>query len=179
MLCVVSRAWALAFCVQLSVLFCNGAAKADITRNLEAFRDQVSRFVKVMQINLPVSVSQAPIFKGFMAQTECKGVADDVRCAITARHADLVRASPDFIEYMAAHETCHIKLKHYQLTVTDHVTRFEEIERDADRCARQHIGWDKFIPSMIQILIASNGQYEKVPKSALTRAIRKVYGDAD
>lgn len=79
---------------------------------------------------------------------------------------------------MAAHETCHIKLKHYQLTVIDHVTRFEEIERDADRCARQHIGWDKFIPSMIQMLIASNGQYEKVPKSALTRAIRKVYGDA-
>lgn len=179
MLRVVSRAWALVFCVQLSVLFCNGAAKADITRNLEAFRDQVSRFVKVMQITLPVSVSEAQIFKGFMAQTECKGVADDIRCAITARHADLMRASPDFIQYMAAHETCHIKLKHYQLTVTDHITRSEEIERDADRCARQHIGWDKFIPSMIHMLVASDKQYEKVPRPALTRAIRKVYGDAN
>jgi hypothetical protein len=179
MLRVVSRAGGLALCVQLSVLFCTGLAKAEVTRNLEIFRAQVHRYVKSMRIKLPVSVSEGRIFKGFIAKTECKGVAADIRCAITARHADLAQASPDFIEYMAVHETCHIKLRHYDLSLTDHITRSEEIERDADRCARQHIGWDKFIPSMIHLLIASNRQYEKIPIAALTRAIRKVYSDGD
>jgi hypothetical protein len=128
-----------------------------------------------MDIKVSVFVLEDKLWKGFEAQTQCNGVADDVRCTVTASDANLATASPIFIEYMAAHEACHIKLRHYALDALDFVTRSEEIERDADRCARKHIGWEKFIPSMVQRLIDSDKQYEKVPIEALERAIRKVY----
>jgi hypothetical protein len=49
----------------------------------------------------------------------------------------------------------------------------------ADRCVREHIGWEKFVPSMLQRLIDSNNQYEKVPPEALERAIRRAYRSND
>lgn len=176
MLRVKSRAWGMAVCVSTSVLLHDSPANADIGHNLEAFKIHVARFVQAMDIKLPISVAEDQLPKGFVAQTECKGVADDVRCTINARREDLANAPSEFIEYMAAHETCHIKLKHYALSVVDHITRTEELERDADRCARERIGWEKFIPSMVRRLIDSNKAYGKIPIAALTDAIRKVYG---
>jgi len=137
------------------------------------------RFVAVMDIKVSVFVLEDKIWKGFEAQTQCQGVADDVSCTVTASDVNLATASPTFIEYMAAHEACHIKLKHYALDALDFVTRSEDIERDADRCAREHIGWEKFVPSMVQRLIDSDKQYEKVPTEVLERAIRKVYRRAN
>jgi hypothetical protein len=132
-----------------------------------------------MDIKVAVLVSEDKLWRGFEAQTQCNGVAEDVRCTVIASDADLATASPTFVEYMAAHEACHIKLKHYALDALDFVTRSEDIERDADRCAREYIGWEKFVPSMVQRLIDSNKQYAKVPTEALERAIRKVYRSAD
>ena len=172
---VVYRAWALGPILPLFLLWCPNAATAQVTRNLESFKAHVLRFVTVMEIKVSVTVSEDKLWKGFEAQTQCQGVADDVRCTVTASDADLAAASPVFIEYMAAHEACHIKLRHYGLDARDFVTRSDEIERDADRCAREHIGWEKFIPSMVQRLIDSDKKFEKVPTDALERAIRKVY----
>src|SRR5262245_625835 len=179
MCCVVHRGWALALAFPLGLLWCTNTATAQITRNLETFKVHVLRFVEVMEIKVSVLVLEDKLWRGFEAQTQCKGVADDVSCIVIASDADLAKASPIFIEYMAAHEACHIKLKHYALDALAFVTRSEEIERDADMCAREHIGWEKFIPSMVQRLIDSNKQYEKVPAEALERAICKVYRSND
>ena len=177
MLRVVYRVWACALIFPLFLLWCANISTAQATRNLESFKAHVLRFVEVMDIKVLVFVSEGTLWRGFEAQTQCKGIADEVRCTVIANDADLVRASPVFVEYMAAHEACHIKLRHYALDALDFVARLEEIERDADRCAREHIGWDKFIPSMVQRLIDSDKQYAKVPIEALERAIRKVYRD--
>jgi len=161
------------------LVWCTNTSTAQVTRNLESFKAHVLRFVEVMDIKVSVLVLEGKLWRGFEAQTQCEGVADDVRCTVIANDTDLAKASPVFIEYMAAHEACHIKLRHYALDALDFVTRSEEIERDADGCAREQIGWEKFIPSMVQRLIASNNQYEKVPPDALERAIRRVYRTND
>ena len=170
----VYRAWAFVLIFPL-LAWCTNTSSAQVFENLESFKAHVLRFVEVMDIKVSVFVSEDKLWRGFEAQTQCNGVADDVRCSVIASDADLAKASPVFIEYMAAHEACHIKLRHYALDALDFVTRSEEIELDADRCARENIGWEKFIPSMVQRLIDSNKQYEKVPPEALERAIRKVY----
>ena len=175
----VYRVWAFALILPLLLLWGTKTSIAQATQKLESFKAHVLRFVEVMDIKVSIFVLEDKLWKGFEAQTECRGVADDVRCTVVANDTDLVKASPVFIEYMAAHEACHIKLRHYALDALDFVTRSEEIERDADRCAREHIGWEKFIPSMVQRLIDSNKQYEKVPPEALERAIRKVYRSDD
>ena len=176
---VVYRVWAYALIFPLFTLLCTKTSTAQVTQNLELFKAHVLRFVAVMDIKVSVFVLEAKLWRGFEAQTQCNGVAEEVRCKVIASDADLARASPVFIEYMAAHEACHIKLRHYALDTLDFVTRSEEIERDADRCAREHIGWEKFIPSMVQRLIDSDKQFEKVPTEALERAIRKVYRSND
>jgi hypothetical protein len=175
----VCRVWAFALIFPMPLLWCTNASTAQVTRNLESFKAHVLRFVEVMDIKVSVFVLEDKLWKGFEAQTQCKGVADDVRCTVIASDVNLAKASPIFIEYMAAHEACHIKLRHYALDARDFVARSEEIERDADRCVREHIGWEKFIPSMVQRLIDSDKQYEKVPTEALERAIRTVYRSHD
>jgi hypothetical protein len=174
---VVCWVWAFALIFPLLFLCCTNASTAQATGNLESFKAHVLRFVEVMNIKVSVSVLEDKLWKGFEAQTQCKGVAEEVRCNVIASDADLAKASHVFIEYMAAHEACHIKLRHYALDALDFITRSEEIERDADRCAREYIGWDKFIPSMAQRLMDSDKQFQTVPTEALERAIRKVYGD--
>lgn len=176
---VVYRVWAFALVFPLLLLWSTNTLTAQVTRNLESFKAHVLRFVEIMEIKVSVSVLEDKLWKGFEAQTQCKGVADDVLCTVIASDANLAKASPIFIEYMAAHEACHIKLRHYALDALDFVTRSEEVEREADRCAREHIGWEKFIPSMVQRLIGSDKQFEKVPTEALERAIRKVYRSND
>jgi hypothetical protein len=175
----VYRVWAFALIFPMLLLCCTYPSTAQVTRNLESFKAHVLRFVEVMNIKASVFVLEDKLWKGFEAQTLCKGVADDVRCTVIASDVNLARASPIYIEYMAAHEACHIKLRHYALDALDFVTRSEEIERDADRCVREHLGWEKFIPSMVQRLIDSDKQYAKVPTEALERAIRKVYRPND
>ena len=172
---VVYRVWAYALIFPLFLVWCTKTSTAQVAQNLESFKAHVLRFVEVMGIKVSVFVLEDKLWRGFEAQTQCNGVAEEVRCKVVASDADLARASPVFIEYMAAHEACHIKLRHYALDTLDFVTRSEEIERDADRCAREHIGWEKFIPSMVQRLIDSDKQFEKVPTEALERAIRNVY----
>jgi hypothetical protein len=178
MWCDVYRPWAFALIFPL-LAWCTNTSTAQVVQNLESFKAHVLRFVEVMDIKVAVLVSEDKLWRGFEAQTQCNGVAEDVRCTVIASDADLATASPTFIEYMAAHEACHIKLKHYALDALDFVSRSEDIERDADRCAREYIGWEKFVPSMVQRLIDSNKQYAKVPTEALERAIRKVYRSAD
>jgi hypothetical protein len=175
----VYRVCAFALILALLLLWGTKTSIAQATQKLESFKAHVLRFVEVMDIKVSIFVLEDKLWKGFEAQTECRGVADDVRCTVVANDTDLAKASPVFIEYMAAHEACHIKLRHYALDALDFVTRSEEIERDADRCTREHIGWEKFIPSMVQRLIGSNQQYAKVPPEALERAIRKVYRGDD
>jgi len=172
----VSRVWAFVLIFPFLVVCCASTSTGQITGNLESFKADVLRFLDVMDIKVPVSVSEDKLWKGFEAQTERKGIADDVHCTVTASREDLAEASSVFVEYMAAHEACHIKLRHYELSALDFITRTDEIERDADKCARERIGWEKFIPSMIHRLIDSNKEYEKAPRESLERAIRKVYG---
>ena len=110
------------------------------------------------------------------AQHQCQESSDAVSCLMTV--SDTVgELSAVYVEYIAAHETCHLKLEHYRFNIMDFLLHGDEIELQTDRCAFQLIGADKFFESLAEdFYTVLNYTVQQIPRDKLRAMIIQVYG---
>jgi len=173
------RTLAVGFLLVLALVADTAIAQTTEPSNFEVFQNDVERFLQKMHVKTPVTVKQSELWQGYESHIECEGAGDSVRCKLTVSETEVAKADTAFVEWMAAHESCHVELEHFRLDVMDFIQRGEEIERDADRCAYKLIGRETFVASILRRLYESpdGAAYKRVPKEILERSILRVYGD--